>query len=153
MTLSPKLPSSLAGRKRLQQNLELIGFGPRFSNFPWSITSSRMVDKLTTALAILDKLQGNAYQGAVCLITQELIAKIYGTQNEGDERPLENKKQHKSHFEGKKDSIDGYPIEACKLEELEDIFWYLCPFLDPLLPNKVHIYRFNQVYLLLYKHI
>jgi hypothetical protein len=61
ITLLPKLPSSLEGRKRLQQNLELMGFGPCFLNFPWSITSSRMVDKLTTALPIPEKLQGNAY--------------------------------------------------------------------------------------------
>jgi hypothetical protein len=33
---------------------------------------------------------------------------------------------------------------------MRDIFWFLCPILDPLPPTWVHIYWFNQVYLLLY---
>jgi hypothetical protein len=145
--MTPKLPSSLEARRRLQRILEHMGFGPHFLSFPWTVTSLRLVDKLTQHRTIPVKLQGNAYRGAVHHINEDVIAQIYGTRNLGDERPPKNKKQHKAYFEGEKDSPDGYPIEACKYEEMRDIFWYLCPILDPLRANKVHIYRFNQVYL------
>jgi hypothetical protein len=49
-----------------------------------------------------------------------------------------------------KDSLDRYPLSACITKELRDIFGYICPILDPTQPAKVHIYRFNQVYLLLH---
>jgi hypothetical protein len=148
LTMTPKLPSSLEARGRLQRNLEHMGFGPHFLSFPWTVTSSRLVDKLTRHRTIPVKLQGNAYRGEVHHINEDMIAQIYGTRNLGDERPPKNEKWHKAYFEGEKDSADGYPIEACKYEEMQDIFWYLCPILDPLRPNNVHIYWFNQVYLL-----
>jgi hypothetical protein len=107
LTLTPKLPFSLEVRRRLQRNLEHMEFGPHFLNFPWTITSSRLVDKLTQHCTIPVKLQGNAYQGAVHHINENMIAQIYGTRNMGDERPPENKKQHKRYFEGEKDSTDG----------------------------------------------
>jgi hypothetical protein len=149
--LAPQLPASFKARKKLLQNLETMGFGNRFLSFPWSITSLRLVDELTTLREVPAELQGNAYQGELRPITQELIASIYGMRNEGDERPrrLDNK-LHKKHFNVRKDSTDGYPIAACMIKELWDIFGYVCPILDPTQPSKVHIYRFNQVYLLLY---
>jgi hypothetical protein len=33
---------------------------------------------------------------------------------------------------------------------MRGVFRFLCPILDPLCPTRVHIYRFNQVYHLLY---
>jgi hypothetical protein len=151
LTMTPKLPSSLEPGRRLQRNLEHMGFGPQFLSFPWTVTSSRPVDKLTQNRTIPVKLQGNAYQRAVHHITEDVVAPIYGTRNLGDKRPPENEKRHKKYFDGEKDSTDGYPIETCKYEEMQDIFWYLCHILDPLRPNKVHIHRFNQEYLLLWR--
>jgi hypothetical protein len=52
-----------------------------------------------------------------------------------------------------KDINDGYPVESCLNYNMQDIFRFLCPILDPLQPDKVHIYRFNQVYLLLWKKV
>jgi hypothetical protein len=43
-------------------------------------------------------------------------------------------------------------VETCRNNKLRDIFRFLCSILDPVWPNKVHIYRFNQVYLSLWKH-
>jgi hypothetical protein len=46
--LAPQLPAGFKARKKLQQNLETMGFANHSLSFPLSITNSRLVDKLTT---------------------------------------------------------------------------------------------------------
>jgi hypothetical protein len=41
----PQLPLDVNDRKRLQRNLEAMGFGSHFMYFPWSITSTMLVDE------------------------------------------------------------------------------------------------------------
>jgi hypothetical protein len=149
--LIPQLPAGINDRKRLQKNLEIMGLGSHFLSFPWSLTSSRLVDELTTLWEIPIELQGNAYQGELAPVTQELVADIYGMRNEGEERPRAiESRLHKKYFNVTKDSSDGYPLSSWNTKELWDIFGFICPILDPTRPAKVHIYRFNQVYLLLH---
>ena len=49
-----------------------------------------------------------------------------------------------------KDNTDGYPVSACTNREMRDVFGFICPIFDPTRKDKVHIYRFNQVYLALH---
>jgi hypothetical protein len=53
----PKLPDSLEARTRLGKQLEYMGLGPFFLNFPWTITSPALVDKLTQHRSIPEKLR------------------------------------------------------------------------------------------------
>jgi hypothetical protein len=88
--LAPQLPVGVDARRRLQKNLETMGFGSHFLSFLWSLTTSRMVDELTTLWEVPTELQGNAYRGKLTPVTRELIANIYGMRNEGgrDQEPL-----------------------------------------------------------------
>jgi hypothetical protein len=52
----PKLPESLEARTRLQRHLEYMGLGPFFVTFPWTITSSVLVDKLMQRCSIPNEL-------------------------------------------------------------------------------------------------
>jgi hypothetical protein len=153
MTLAmvPKLPESLEARTKLWRHLEYMGLGPFFLNFPWMITSSVLVDKLTQHCSIPKELRQVVYWGAVHLITKEVVSQIYRSRNTGDKRPLKNK--HKDYFTGDKDSVDRYPVDTCRINDMWDIFRFLCPILDPNRPTRVHIYQFNQVYLSLYKGV
>jgi hypothetical protein len=101
---------------------------------------------------IPEKLQHVVYWRAVHHITKEVVSQIYGSRNLGDKWPPQNKNNHKNYFTGEKDSADGYPVDTCRVKDLQDIFGFVCPFLDPNRPTRVHIYWFNQVYLLLYKN-
>jgi hypothetical protein len=93
------------------------------------------------------------YRAAVHHITKQTIAQIYHTSSSGEERPAEARNWHKEYFSVEKDSTNGYPVDNCLDSEMRDIFRFLCPILDPLRPNRVHIYRFNQVYLSLWKKV
>jgi hypothetical protein len=46
-TISPRILKDLKARTTLGKNLEYMGLGPRLMNFPWSITSTTMVNELT----------------------------------------------------------------------------------------------------------
>jgi hypothetical protein len=72
---------------------------------------------------------------------------------EGDKRHLKSHGRHKSYFAVEKDSADEYLVETCTNAGMKDIFRFLCPILDPTRPSRVHIFRFNQVYLLLRKQV
>jgi hypothetical protein len=148
----PKLADSLEARTKLGKHLEYMGLGPFFLNFPWTITSPVLVVELTQHCLIPKELRQVVYWGAVHHITKEVVSQIYGSRNLGEERPPESKNKHKDYFTGEKDSADGYLVDTCRIEDLQDIFQFPCPFLDPNHPNRVHIYRFNQVYYLLYKN-
>jgi hypothetical protein len=147
----PKLPESLEARTKLRRHLEYMGLGPFFINFPWMITSTVLVDELTQHQTISDELQHLVYWGAVHLITKEVISQVYGSRSTGDKRPPKNKNKHKDYFTGEKESAGGYPLDTCRIDDMRDIFRFLCPILHPLCLTWVHIYRFNQMYLLLYK--
>jgi hypothetical protein len=97
----PKLPESQEARTRLRRHLEYMGLGPFLLNFPWTITSSVLVDELTQHGSI-PKLQHIEYRGAVHLITKEVISQIYRSRSTGDERPPENNNKHKKYFIGRK---------------------------------------------------
>jgi hypothetical protein len=148
-----KLPKSLEARTKLQRHLVYMGLGPFFLNFPWTITSSVLVDKLTQHCSIPEELRQVVCRGAVHLITKEVVSQIYGSRNTGDKRPLENKNKQKDYFTGEENSADGYPVDTCRINDMRDIFLFPCLILDPLHPTWIHIYWFNQVYLLLYKSI
>jgi hypothetical protein len=92
------------------------------------------------------------YRRAVHHITEEVVSQMYGSRNLGDKRPPKNKNKHRDYFTGEKDSADGYPVDICRVKDQRDFFQFLCPILDPNCPTRVHIYPFNQVYLLLYKN-
>jgi hypothetical protein len=87
--------------------------GPFFLNFPWTISSSVLVDDLMQRQTIPDKLRHVVYRGAVHLITKEVISQVYGSRSTGDKRPHENKNKHKDYFTGEKDTADGYPVDTC----------------------------------------
>jgi hypothetical protein len=148
----PKLPESLEARTKLWRHLEYMGLGPFFLNFPWTITSPALVDELTQHRTIPEELRHVVYRGPVHHITKEVVSQIYGSRNLLEERPPKSKNKHKGYFTGEKDSADGCLEDTCRVEDLRDIFQFLCPILDPNRPTRVHIYRFNQVYLLLYKN-
>jgi hypothetical protein len=150
--LLSQLPASHHARTSLQKNLETMGFGSHFLGFPWSLTSTKLADELTTLYAIPAEFQGNAFRGNLAPVTQDLVARIYGMRNEGEERPrTADSRHHEKYFDISKDNSDGYPLASCTKKELRDIFGFICPILDPSRPTKVHIYRFNQVYLSLYQ--
>jgi hypothetical protein len=149
----PRIPKDLKARTTLEKNLEYMGLGPRLMNFPWSITSTTMVNELTQNQPVPEEVRHVLYQAAIHHITEQTIAQIYGTSSSGDERPAKARNRHKEYFSVEKDSTDGYLVDSFLDSEMRDIFWFLCPILEPLWPDKVHIYRFNQVYLLLWKKV
>jgi hypothetical protein len=147
----PQLPSGFKDRRRLRRNLEVIGLGRHFIYFPWTLTSSTLVEELTSAAAIPPELQGNVYRNNLTHFTLKQLGLIYGLEDKGEERPrASNAKLHKGYFNMAKDSTDGYPLSACTNREMRDVFGFICPIFDPTRKDKVHIYRFNQVYLALH---
>jgi hypothetical protein len=131
-----------------------MGFGSYFLYFPCLITSTTLVDELTSVLVIPPELQGNSYPNNLNYIIQKQLATIYGMRHEGEERPRANDiRLHERYFNVPKDSSDGYPLSACKDKEMRDIIGFICPIFDPSQKEKVHISRFNQVYLSLHAKV
>jgi hypothetical protein len=131
-TISPRIPKDLKARTTLAKNLKYMGLGPRLMNFSWSITSTTTVNELTQNRPIPEEVQHVVYQAAVHHITEQTIAQIYNTSSSGDERPAEARNRHKEYFLVEKDSTDGYLVDSCLDSEMQDIFRFLCPILDPL---------------------
>jgi hypothetical protein len=121
-TILPRIRKDLKARTTLRKNLEYMGLGLRLMNFPWSITSTTMVNELTQNRPIPKEVRHVVYRAAVHHITEQTIAQIYGTSSSGEERPAEARNQHKEYFLVEKDSTDGYPVDSCLDSEMQDIF-------------------------------
>jgi hypothetical protein len=131
----PKLPSDPDAWKRLGKNLEIMGLGSRILNFPWTIVNQDMVEELTQACPIPAEVRHVLQRGDLHYITEQMLVDLYGTSTEGDERPLKSHGRHKCYFAAEKDSTDGYLVETCNNAGMKDIFWFLCPILDPTRPS------------------
>jgi hypothetical protein len=69
-TMVPRPPSDPTTQQILEKNLKAIGLGSRLLNFTWILANQAMVDKLTQARAILEKVQMYLKRGALHYITE-----------------------------------------------------------------------------------
>jgi hypothetical protein len=112
-TISPRISKDLKARTTLGKNLEYMGLEPRLMNFPWSITSTTMVNELTQNQPVPEEVQHVVYRAAIHHITEQTIAQIYDASSSGEERPAKVRNRHKEYFLVEKDSTDGYPVDSC----------------------------------------
>jgi hypothetical protein len=138
-SIFPGIPKDLNARKALQANLGKIGLGSRLLNFPWSITNADMVNELTGAQRVPEEVRHLECRAALYRFSIRNVEEIYDTKSEGEERPSDSRKEHLRYFKEQREGADGYQI-----------IW---PILDPVCPGLVHVFRFNQVYLALRRHV